>query len=84
MSKTLKRKDYWKIFLLFVFLMHGCWDSLISLVSHFADESKNPNADMIGGILFGIVILIGIIYIVISTINIRKVLKNNKKMNNCS
>jgi len=41
MNKTLKRKDYWKIFLLF-----------------------------------------GIVYIVISIINIRKVLKNNKKTDN--
>jgi len=63
----------------FVFLMHGCWDSLISLVSHFANESKNSNADMIGCILLGAVFLIGIIYIIISIIKIRKVLKNNKK-----
>lgn len=66
----------------FIFLMHGCWDALISLVSHFADTSKNANKDMLGGILLGIVILIGIIYVVISIIKIRKVLKNNKEIDN--
>lgn len=65
-----------------IFLMHGCWDALISLVSHFATKSKNPNADLIGIILFIIVIIIGIIYIVVSIIKIRKVLKNDKEMNN--
>ena len=65
----------------FIFLMHGCWDALISLVSHFANESKNPNADMLGGILLIMIIIIGLIYIVVSIIKIRKVLKNNKKNN---
>ena len=67
---------------IFVFLMHGCWDVLISLVSYFTNDSKSPKADMIGGILFGVIILIGIIYIVISIIKIRKVLKNNKEIEN--
>ena len=67
---------------IFVFLIHGCWDALISLVSYFATESKNSNADMIGTLLLGIVILIGIVYIVISIIKIRRTLKNNKEMNN--
>ena len=66
---------------IFIFLMHGCWDALISLVSHFANESKNPNADMLGGILLIMIIIIGLIYIVVSIIKIRKVLKNNKKNN---
>ena len=66
----------------FIFFMHGCWDALISLVSHFATKSKNPNADMIGIILFIMVIIIGIIYIVVSIIKIRKVLKNDKELNN--
>ena len=66
---------------IFIFLMHGCWDALISLVSHFANESKNPNADMLGGILLIMIIIIGLIYIVVSIIKIRKVLKNNKNNN---
>lgn len=65
----------------FIFLMHGCWDALISIVSHFANESKSPNADMIGSICLLIIIIIGIIYITLSIIKIRKVLKNNKEMN---
>ena len=60
-----------------VFLIHGFWDSIISLVGHFASASKIPNADLIGGILFIVTILFGIIYIVVSIIKIKKVLKNN-------
>ena len=67
---------------MFIFLMHGCWDALISLISHFVAESNNSNSDMIGGILFFIVILIGIVYIVISIAKIRRVLKDDKKNNN--
>ena len=65
-----------------IFLIHGFWDALISLVGYFASESKVLNADMIGGILLGIIILFGIIYITISIIKIRKVLKNNQKLPN--
>lgn len=61
-----------------IFLIHGCWDALISLVGYFADTSKIANADIIGGILLVITILFGIIYIIASIIKIRKVLKNNK------
>ena len=63
---------------IFIFLMHGCWDALISLISYFADESKNTYSDMIGSILLIAVFLIGILYITISVIKIRKVLMNNK------
>ncbi len=63
-----------------IFLIHGCWDSLISLVTYFADTSKYSNSDIIGGILLILTILFGIIYIVISIIKIKKVLKNNKEL----
>lgn len=59
-----------------IFLIHGCWDALISLVGYFASTSKLANADIIGGILLVITILFGIIYIIASIIKIRKVLKN--------
>ena len=62
-----------------IFLIHGCWDALISLVGYFADSPKMTNADMIGGILLMITILFGIIYLIVSLIQIIKVLKNNKK-----
>ena len=62
-----------------IFLIHGCWDALISLVGYFADSPKMNNADMIGGILLIITILFGIIYMIVSLIQIIKVLKNNKK-----
>lgn len=79
-----KKKAKKELFMatVFIFLMHGCWDALISIVSHFANESKNPNADMIGSICLLIIIIIGILYIVSSIIKIRKVLKNNKEINN--
>ena len=62
-----------------IFLIHGCWDALISLVGYFADSPKITNADMIGGILLIITILFGIIYLIVSLIQIIKVLKNKKK-----
>ena len=61
-----------------IFLIHGCWDALISLVGYFADTSKLANADIIGVILLVVTILFGIIYIIVSIIKITKVLKNNK------
>lgn len=64
---------------IFIFLMHGCWDAIISIISHLAAEANNINANMIGGILLILIIIIGIIYVVISIKKIRKVLKNNKK-----
>ena len=61
-----------------IFLIHGFWDALISLVGYFADSPKISNADMIGGILLTITILFGIIYLIASLIQIIKVFKNHK------
>lgn len=55
-----------------IFLIHGCWDALISLVGYFASTSKLSNADIIGGILLVVTILLGIIYIIVSIVKIRK------------
>ena len=62
-----------------IFLMHGCWDALISLVSYFATESKNATTDVISLFLLLAIIVIGITYIVLSIKKIKKVLKNNKQ-----
>lgn len=75
-SKTAKKEFF--LATLFIFLLHGCWDSLISLVSYLADSNKFASADAIGGILLIFTILFGIIYVVISVIKIRKVLKAYK------
>lgn len=64
-----------------IFLIHGFWDALISLVEYFA-SSQNANADVFGGILFCITILFGITYIIVSIVKIRKVLKNDKNLAN--
>ncbi len=61
-----------------IFLIHGCWDALISLVGCFLETNKFSNSEIIGGILFVITILFGLFYIILSIIKIRKVLKNNK------
>ena len=53
----------------------GCQD----FVGYFADSPKITNADLIGGILLIITILFGIIYLIVSLIQIIKVLKNNKQ-----
>lgn len=79
-NKKAKKELFLATFI--IFLIHGCWDALISLVEYFASASKNANADMIGGIILCITILFGFIYIIASIIKIRKVLKNNKNFTN--
>ena len=59
-----------------IFIMHGCWDAVISLISHFLDKSRS---DLLGSILFVILIAFGITYIVISIKRLRESLKNNPK-----
>ena len=63
-----------------IFLIHGSWDALLSLIDFFASTSKIANADIIGGILLILTILFGIIYMIISIKKIRKVLKNHKEI----
>ena len=75
-NKKAKRELFYATVM--IFLIHGCWDALISIVGYFANASNIANADMIGGILLIATILFGIIYIIDSIIKIRKVLKNNK------
>ena len=65
-----KKEFFFAIFA--IFLMHGCWDSLLSLISYFADSSQHANADAFGGILLIVTLLLGITYIVVSIIKIRK------------
>ena len=65
-----------------IFLIHGCWDALISIVGYFAESNKIANADLFGGIIFILTIIFGIVYIVFSIIKIRKVLKSNKEFSN--
>ena len=79
-NKKAKKEIFLATFM--IFLIHGCWDAFISLVSYFASESKHASANMIGGILFVITISFGIIYMIVSIIKIRKVLKSNKKLAN--
>lgn len=79
-NKTAKKELFLATFV--IFLIHGCWDALISLIGYFADTSKIANADTIGSILLVIVLLFGFIYMIVSIIKIRKVLKNYKALPN--
>lgn len=79
-NKTAKKELFLATFI--IFLIHGCWDALISLIGYFADTSKIANADTIGSILLVIVLLFGFIYMIVSIIKIRKVLKNYKALPN--
>ena len=79
-KKTAKKELFLATFI--IFLIHGCWDALISLIGYFADTSKIANADTIGSILLVIVLLFGFIYMIVSIIKIRKVLKNYKALPN--
>ena len=75
-NKKAKKELFLATFI--IFLIHGCWDALISLVGYFAESTKIANSDLIGGILLVITILFGIIYLIVSIVKIRKVLKSNK------
>ena len=79
-SKNIEKAAKKELFLatINIFLIHGIWDALISLIEFFANSPKITNADIIGGILFIITILFGIIYLITSLIKTIKVLKNNK------
>ncbi|MBP3799791.1 MAG: PrsW family intramembrane metalloprotease [Bacilli bacterium] len=79
-NKTAKKELFLATFV--IFLIHGCWDALISLIGYFADTSKIVNADTIGSILLVIVLLFGLIYMIVSIVKIRKVLKNYKALPN--
>ena len=79
-NKTAKKELFLATFI--IFLIHGCWDALISFIGYFADTSKIANADIIGSILLVIVLLFGFIYMIVSIIKIRKVLKNYKALPN--
>ena len=73
--KTVKKEFFMAT--IFIFLFHGCWDAILSLIEYFINEKSSDN---IGSIFFIIFIIIGIIYMVKSIKAIRKVLKkdNNK------
>lgn len=75
-NKKAKKELFLATFI--IFLIHGCWDASISFVGYFSESTKFANSDIIGSILLLVTILFGIIYLVISIIKIRKVLKSNK------
>ena len=79
-KNTKKAKKELFLATIMIFLIHGSWDALLSLIDFFASTSKITNADIIGGILLILTILFGIIYMIISIKKIKKVLKNHKEI----
>ena len=77
-----KKKAKHELFMatLLIFIIHGCWDAVISVISYLLNEStKIKGSDLIGSILFVVLIAFGITYIVISIKKLRNALKNNPK-----
>jgi len=60
---------------IFIFLFHGCWDTILSLIEYFINDSS---LEVIAAILFILFLIVGIIYIVKSIKAIKKVLRENK------
>ena len=58
-----------------VFVMHGCWDALLSLVSYFIGRDDIPDAEVYGGLLFAGIIIAGILYTVLTLRKTIRVLK---------
>ena len=79
-KNTKKAKKELFLATIMIFLIHGSWDALLSLIDFFASTSKIANANIIGGILLILTISFGIIYMIISIKKIRKVLKNHKEI----
>ena len=45
-----------------IFLMHGCWDAMLDIASHFMNSSEAPGAEAVGGILLAVTVILGGIY----------------------
>ena len=60
---------------IFIFLFHGCWDAILSLIEYFMNDASS---DSIGTIFFIIFIVVGIVYIIKSIKSIRRVLREDK------
>ena len=76
-KKKAKHEIFMATFL--IFIMHGCWDAILSIIEYsFADNAPEWLSNL-GGILFLLLIAFGIFYIVISIKKTKKVLKNSKE-----
>ena len=60
---------------IFIFLFHGCWDAILSLIEYFMNDSS---LESISAILFILFLIIGIVYVVKSIKAIKKVLREDK------
>lgn len=67
---------------LFIFILHGSWDALISIGAYLIDSENSgviANAEMIGGIILGVTILLGLIYTVITFVITIKTARKGKR-----
>ena len=76
--KKAKKEFFMATFL--IFIIHGCWDAVLSIIVYMLDKSTKFNgSETIGAILFVAIIAFGITYMVISIKKLRRSLKNNPK-----
>ena len=76
-KKKAKREFFMATFL--VFLIHGCWDAILSIIEYSFDDKAATWLNSLGGILFILLIAFGIFYIIISYKRTKKVLNNSKE-----
>lgn len=76
-KKKAKHEFFMATFL--IFLIHGCWDAIISIIEYSVDDKAAAWLSSLGSILILLLIGFGIFYIIISIKRTKKVLKNSKE-----
>ena len=72
-KKGNKGKAFFHMFLatFVIFFLHGSWDALISIGAYLIDSENSgviENAELIGGIILGVTLLLGFIYAIVTLV----------------
>ena len=62
-----------------IFLLHGTWDALISIGAYLIDNKEIANAELYGGIILGVTLLLGLIYTVVTFVKTIKTARRCKR-----
>ncbi len=90
-KKNNKAKAFFHMFLatFMIFLLHGSWDTLLTISGYFMDsENAIVDGELYGGIILGVTLLLGMIYTIVTFIITiktarkakRESLKNNEQI----
>ena len=83
-KKGNKGKAFFHMFLatFVIFFIHGTWDALLSIGAYLIDSENSgvmENAELIGGIILGVTILLGFIYTIVTFIITIKTARKSKR-----